>query len=222
MLEWDLWGRRNKKMHEAQNTSPKAAFEQTLALLSIFLDCSRVPKHQLCSVGCQQLLGKGSFKLNIDGAIFANLQVNGMGAIMCDRKGEMLLVVSSIKEKVFQDLKTVECLAILRGLQLYLNLRIACLTIESNCQLIVNQLQSLNCSSSIFGNILLNIRGLMSLFSSCNIQFASKNCNQASHKLAHFAWNVEHILPWYDNCPEFLSQAVWFDKTRYNVSQFVV
>lgn len=124
-----------------------------------------------------------------------------MGAIVRDSKGEMILA-ASIKEQVLQDPKIVECLAILRGLQLCFHLGISCLSIESDCQLIVNQLQSSDCSSYFLGNILLDIK---SPFNRCNIQFIYRNINQAAHRLARFARNIEHIVLWYETPPEFLS-----------------
>lgn len=78
-------------MYEEQHTSPKATIEQALAPLFVFSKCSRVPKQKLFSVGCWQPPEEGSFKLNIDGAIFADLLVIEMGAIVQDNKGEMIL-----------------------------------------------------------------------------------------------------------------------------------
>lgn len=87
MMAWGPWGRRNRMLYEEQFTTPKAAFEQALAFLPIFADCSRVPMQKLYFVGSQQPPEEGSFKLNIDGAIFVDLQVTRMGPIVRDSKG---------------------------------------------------------------------------------------------------------------------------------------
>lgn len=123
-----------------------------------------------------------------------------------------MIFAASIKEPVSQDLKIVECLAILYDLQLCSHLEISCLTIEYDCQLVVNRLQKPNCSFSPLGNIMLDIRSLMNHFHKCNIQFDYRNCIQAAHRLPRFAWKIEHILLEYENLPEFLSQIMWFDK----------
>lgn len=121
--------------------------------------------------------------------------------------------LASIKERVLQEPETVECLAILRGLQLCIHLGISCLTVESDCQHVAHQLQTFDCSFSPLGNIKPDIRRPMNHFHSCNIQFAYRSCNQAAHRLVGLAWQIEHISLWYENPPEFLSQVMWFDAT---------
>lgn len=94
MVAWGFWGRRNKKAYEDQLSSPKAAIEQSMALLAGFSNCLKATKLKLFSAGRWQPLEERTFKLNIDGAVFADLQVTGMGAIVLDSKGEMILAAS--------------------------------------------------------------------------------------------------------------------------------
>lgn len=52
----------------------------------------------------------------------------------------------------------------------------------------------------------------MSWFINCNIQFGNRLGNEAAHKLARNAWHVNHIVLWYRDMPDFLTQTIWFDK----------
>lgn len=57
------------------------------------------------------------FKHNVDGALFVDAHEAGLGTILRENKGEMVLA-ASIKECPMQNLKTIETLAILQLLQL--------------------------------------------------------------------------------------------------------
>lgn len=78
----------------------------------------------------------GFFKLNIDGALFAEIHAIGFGAILRDHNVDVLLA-ASIKENDFQLLESIEFLAILIGLRPCLSLDIFKLLIESDYQLVV-------------------------------------------------------------------------------------
>lgn len=70
--------------------------------------------------------------LNTDGVIFDNLQVVGLGAILRDSNGN-IVITASMKENMILPPETAECLAILRGLQHCLSLGIIKLIVESDC-----------------------------------------------------------------------------------------
>lgn len=51
-------------------------------------------------------------------------------------------------------------------------------------------------------------------FLECNIQHVNRLGNEATHRLTINAWNVDHIVMWCGDVPNFLSQAVWLDKNN--------
>lgn len=59
-----------------------------------------------------------------------------MGAVLRDNNGEIILA-ASMKERTLLLLEATECIAIPRGLQLYIPLGINKLIVETNCQLIM-------------------------------------------------------------------------------------
>lgn len=66
----------------------------------------------------------------------------------------------------------IEALVIVRGLQLYMHHEISNRIIESNCLLLVEELNYDETLNSALGNLLSNIRELMSHFLNCKIQHA--------------------------------------------------
>lgn len=125
---------------------------------------------------------------------------------------ENVIWTATIREEQINQPEIVECLAILRSLQLCLHLGFLNLLIESDCQLVGNELNEETPSSSYLGNLFHDIKALMANFQQYNITFCYRHYNRAAHNLVRFVWNVDHIVPWLGEVLEFLLQTVWFDK----------
>lgn len=186
VLVWGIWQRRNKNIFERVLISPKGAMEQALYFQEFFTECSTVPKGYEEGVSCWQSPLEGWFKLNVDEALFFDSQEAGVGAIIRDYKGNVT-TTASIREQNIQQPEIIESLAIYRGLQLYLQLGIPKIIIESDCQVVLAELQRLETYLSILGNLFQDIKALMSRFQNSSIQFRFRKCNVTSHKLAKFA-----------------------------------
>lgn len=98
----------------------------------------------------------GFLKLNVDGALFSNLQQAGVGFIMrdCSRSA---IMAASIKEPHVANPVDIESLANLRGLQHCLNQGLSNLLIESE-SLVIQELLQPETTCSAFGNLILDIR----------------------------------------------------------------
>lgn len=70
--------------------------------------------------------------------------------------------------------------------------------------LVVKAVSSSTDPNSILGNVLHDIRELMSHFLCCKIQHGNRLENRAAHKLARYAWNVDDVVMWYGDMPTFL------------------
>lgn len=100
MLAWGIWGRRKKFIYEKATLSPHFGFDRALAFVTVFQDCYKAHRPKLLIMGCWQPPYPGVLKLNIDGALFKDMQAVGCGVISRDQKGEALLA-ASIKEPTF-------------------------------------------------------------------------------------------------------------------------
>lgn len=103
----------------------------------------------------------------IGSGIFYNLQAVGCGIVLRDNLGDVLMIATNIRKKGLQDPETMECLAILRGIQLCLPFGIFNLVVESDCQIVILELQKLELSHSRLGNIIQDIKLLMNRFQYC-------------------------------------------------------
>lgn len=128
----------------------------------------------------------------------------------------------SEKETELVQPKTIECLAFLHGIQFFLPLGITYMIVDSDCQILVVELQDTHASLSPLGNLYQDIKNLMGCFNQCPVQFTYRQSNVAAHLLARHTWNVPNVALWFGEVPEFLSQCVWFDKKKlYSYLQFI-
>lgn len=160
---------------------------------------------------CNSLMHRNRyFKLNVDGALFFNLQHTGISFILRDSKGNCIMA-TSVQDIASLNPKTIGTLTILRGLQQCMHMGISCLIIESDCQFVMDKLEFDDFCSD-FGNLLVNIKEWIGKFIDCQIQFTYRECNKVAHTLAHHAQNVENSSMWYGVEPKFISPFAWTDK----------
>lgn len=73
LIAWSLWGRPNKKLYEDANVNLTYAIEQALSLHSLFFICQVISSKGLHHISCWKSLEDGVLKLNVDGALFADV-----------------------------------------------------------------------------------------------------------------------------------------------------
>lgn len=80
-----------------------------------------------------------------------------------------------------------------QGLQLCADLRFSKLILESDCMLMVNELQVEAKSFSSVGNLQKEVKRLLQLFAEYKIQYVHKMENEVVYRLVIYVWNVENI-----------------------------
>lgn len=91
------------------------------------------------------------------GAMFFNRHKAGIGFILRDQYGEVLLAASILENEVLNP-ETIECMAVLGGIQPCLNQGISRSIIECDCMLVVNELEKNEDSLSSWCNLVQEIR----------------------------------------------------------------
>ncbi|KAF5444954.1 hypothetical protein F2P56_034045 [Juglans regia] len=157
-----------------------------------------------------QLPPQGMTKLNVDGPVFHAEGSVGVGLIIRDWEGKVLMPVNK-KEVAAMEPLEIELIAILRGLQFYIPLGLQSLCIESDSLLLVQEITSSDISNSIYENVVIDIQQLKSKFRSCSIVHINREANEFAHKLARFSRNVIATNVWWDYVPSCVQQVLWTD-----------
>ncbi|XP_042942894.1 uncharacterized protein LOC122277073 [Carya illinoinensis] len=210
VLCWGMWYRRNKHKMEGERVTPNAAANMAMSLHKSFTEL----KNLNATVARKSYRWKHPppefLKLNVDGATFIEYRKVGIGLILRDSTGTVVMA-ATISETEVNDPSTIELLAILRGMQMCIPLGIPKLMVESDCLMLVNELQSSQAPSSVNSNLVMEVKNLMSCFHEVLFEHVNRTCNGVAHVLARYAWNVCDVQMWWGSAPAFAGQALWFD-----------
>lgn len=189
---------------------PEVTVNHALALCIDFWE-AKSRSHNPLSIGLQWHPPElGSWKLNVDGAIFPNHHRSGAGFILRDDCGKVV-VAGSHPEVFLPKPMEVELLAIFRGMQFGYPLGIPKLTIEIDCLLAVQALEEGVDSVATHRHLISEILSLKQCFVSCSFSYVSRIGNQAAHSLTRYAWQVTNTMVWRDAYPDFVLSALWID-----------
>lgn len=100
------------------------------------------------------------YKLQVDGALFFNLKKVGIGCVVHDSSGKVLLAACKVENNVIEP-ETIETLILLRNLQLYMHQGFQDLLVESDCSHLVEEILFQQAPSSLFKNVVMDIRNLL-------------------------------------------------------------
>ncbi|XP_042980176.1 uncharacterized protein LOC122310347 [Carya illinoinensis] len=150
-------------------------------------------------------------KLNIDGAAFPKHSVAGVGVVLRNHNGEVVVACSKVEKEV-SSTEFIEAVALLRDLQLCIQWGVPKLMFETNFLILVNALNENSECLIDFAFILQDIRRLMAAFQEVKVVHVNRLDNLVAHLLAKHAWLIDDICMWCDFCPPFVSQAIWLDQ----------
>lgn len=102
VITWSLWGRHNKRLFEGKNESPLTTIGRAISYCRLHAEALTVPSRDLRLLSHWQPPPQGYFKVNVDGVLFLDYKAVGIGVILRDSSGEVLLA-STIHEKQMQN-----------------------------------------------------------------------------------------------------------------------
>ncbi|KAF5454638.1 hypothetical protein F2P56_024287 [Juglans regia] len=119
---------------------------------------------------------RGFLKLNVDEAVFSDVRKAGLGVVLRDDKGKLVMAASKIENEV-ENPSTIELLALLRGLQLIVHLGFSKLLVESDCMFLVQELNNEQDSLSVDGNLIMEAKRLLKHFQEVEVQHVHRMGN---------------------------------------------
>ena len=143
---------------------------------------------------------KETFKINFDGAIFAEDKCSGLGVIIRDRKG---LVMASMAARISQQLQPVEieALAANKALEFAREMDIKDAVLEGDSLLVMKALNFKNTGLAPFGLLLQDSLDISSRFSKLSYSHTEREGNTIAHNLAQLAFNLTNCVIWMEDIP---------------------
>ncbi|XP_042974894.1 uncharacterized protein LOC122306534 [Carya illinoinensis] len=212
-MAWGLWYKRNKFIYDNSSLQFSSVLSTALSMQSEFKQVQILNKgnRELPKVLSWKPPPEGSLKINIDGAIFDDFNKAGVGVVLRDQAGRVLVACSK-SEPAVPNPEIIEATAMLRGLQFGLQWGTSKVLMETDCLFLVKALNSHSENLTEFAYVLAEIKRLMLYFQEISFVHVSRQGNNVAHCLAKYARNVDDVITWWDECPSFVSQAVWLDR----------
>ncbi|KAG7967769.1 hypothetical protein I3843_08G116200 [Carya illinoinensis] len=195
VVAWGLWNRRNKFIYEDASLTINTAVNNALSLkqeyskVQVFHGFDKRINH----VVYWHAPPIGYLKLNVDGATFSDYFSAGVGIILRDHNGDVVVAASKVEREVSSP-EFIEAIALLRGLQLCAQWGVPKIILESDSLILVNSLNEGAKYLTEFDFILQDIRRLMHGFEETRLEHVHRLGNGAAHQLARYAKEVEDIV----------------------------
>ena len=152
----------------------------------------------------------GQYKVNVDGALFAVENTAGLGVVIKDEHGQ---VIVSLFERIPlpSTVIEVEALAARRGMELAVETGFRNIVLESDSQILITALREDFYSLASFGHLVKDIQFTATYLSSINYTHVRRQCNGLAHSLARRARNLSRSHVWIEDVPSDSSSVLQAD-----------
>ncbi|XP_041016296.1 uncharacterized protein LOC121258801 [Juglans microcarpa x Juglans regia] len=209
-IAWAFWYRQNKLIYEQLKENLVAIINHALSLQNPTSSFRNTPNST--PTPCWNVPPTSFFKLNVDGALFYDNQKAGVGAVVRDDHGQVIMAVSKTEPEVSKA-ESVELLAMLRGLQFSSQMGLSKIILESDSLILVEALQVEGESLLVLGNLISEVKRMLHQFQEAKVQHVPRMGNQVAHCLARHAWRVQDVELWMHSFPDIIAQHVWLDNS---------
>nr|XP_023928427.1 uncharacterized protein LOC112039753 [Quercus suber]POE90863.1 hypothetical protein CFP56_26509 [Quercus suber] len=153
---------------------------------------------------------QGWFKANVDGAIFKENNSTGIGVVVHDSQGWVLVALSEKVEGV-QEVEVIETLAIRWAIRFAIETSFNCVIIESDSLEVVKAIQDTADSTCHIRHIIEDVKQLAKAMKNCYFLHTKREANQVAHTLALNAIHVDTVLAWLEEIPPYVSDVIHLD-----------
>ena len=152
------------------------------------------------------------FKINVDGALFADQKVVGVGVIIKDEKGKLEAAMS---KKILVPVGPVEAEAVAyeQGLLFARDIGIHNFIIEGDSLIIHHALSEVSNPPSSMAAVVQGMQEMCREFHGVMFSHVRRQGNQPAHLLAKHACGIVDFIAWIQKTPCFLEQALIHDVT---------
>lgn len=215
LMCWSIWNRRNLLVLERINTS---VFGIKTAAMNMFSDWKIAQEQQFAAGdgrGVQLVVKKwekppdGWVKINVDAAIFADIESVGLGIVVRGSNGQFIAAKSCRREGLFPP-REAEALALQNALLWLKEEGHKNCIFETDSQVLVRACKSAT-GSSYFYTIVRDCIDLFQHFDEVKVCFMYRSANQVAHALARAAYSFPGYREWHESAPEFLHDVICYD-----------
>ena len=155
------------------------------------------------------------FKLNFDGACFDDGATSGYGAVIRNKKGEVMAAIA-VRGSVVRDSEEVEVLACRKALEFAIDVGFTEIILEGDNAMVMKTISQAQPNLSRLGLIYEDIWCLAAGFSSISTSCVRRSANSVAHALARFARLIDNEMIWMEEDPPLVVDALYLDSSFLN------
>ncbi|KAM5559577.1 hypothetical protein ABKV19_020977 [Rosa sericea] len=210
-----IWQARNDVIFNHKLVNPHFLYAQALHLQQQFLEQRLQACYSANRITTQVRWTRPSFpflKLNMDGAVDDVLGLRGLGAVLHNENGDLMIAVSKGMRGGFF-VKATELYAAVLGIQTIIQagFQSTQIILEMDALGVVNDLNTTVSDWSVEGALVEEVRNLFHFFSSVICTYSPRRCNQAAHTLAKNALLFPAFQVWVEEEPQWLFRVLISD-----------
>ena len=151
-----------------------------------------------------------AYKLNFDAAVFMGLDRFGVGAVIRNDKGEVMVAMSAKGPKKNCS-KEVEMLACRKAIEFAMVAEFFELVIEGDNSNVMHAISSLKADKSFLGNVVGDIQQMICGLHWVNIDSTRRGGNKVAHVLVQHARTIIDDMYWMEYLPPLAMEALYQD-----------
>ena len=157
------------------------------------------------------------FKLNFDGACFADGAASGHGAVIRNEKGEVMAAIA-MQGGVVRDSEKVEVMACRKALEFAIDASFTEIILEGDNAMVMKVISQAQLDLSRLGLIYEDIWCLVAGFRTISYNCVRRSANSVAHALARFARLLDNEIIWLEEDPNTtpVVDALYLDSSFLN------
>lgn len=134
-----------------------------------------------------------SYKVNVDVAVFADINTSGIGVVVRNERVEVMVPLAT-KGPLVQDNEEAEVLACRKALEFAVDAGFLYMVLKGDNLSVMRSISARIANRSRLGHIYEDIQCLATGFRSFSVNFVKRSANAIAHSIARFARNVDDEL----------------------------
>ncbi|XP_075669676.1 uncharacterized protein LOC142639367 [Castanea sativa] len=208
-----IWRSRNEVRHGGKRHPGLTIVRSSLKLLEDFQSAKEKlirPRIESQNRAAWKPPPPGSFKVNVDGAIFPKSKQSGVGVIVRDEEGNVIAAMSR-KLRLPLDALETEAKALEIGMEFAKEVGLRDVVFEGDSQLIINVVRGIGEAKASILNVIHGVLRTAQRFRTFDFLHIKRQGNAPAHLLAQHAQNVEDVIVWLEDCPSQVAHACAHD-----------
>ena len=152
----------------------------------------------------------GSYKVNVDGAVFTKQKQVGIGVVIRDSAREVIVALSHKLARPLGVLET-KAKAMEVGIQFALDVGVRDVIFEGDALSICNALRGVGEVYTFVQNLVVDMSQRVKVFRSYAFSHTKRQGKISTHLLAHHARSIESYVAWLEECPSLIEHACAHD-----------